>query len=258
MNNQLRRFGVLAPPGNVALERELPPLLPPGVAMNHNRLSRPPEVKKIDSLLQMADSIERAARDIALVDPEIILYACTSGSFLMGAGREDEVARRIFDITGIPAISTSTAVVCALRAVKARRVFMVTPYPDDINVREVEFLKHYDIEVGGWDSFRQATSAGNRSISSEQVAELIRKHAQEARECNAVFISCTNLLSFDQIVGLENELGTPVISSNLASLWALLRYLNVDTLSMQAGSLFGYCGPVEVTGAEARTAALAT
>ncbi len=249
MNNQLRRFGVLAPPGNVALERELPPLLPPGVAMNHNRLSRPGAgVKKIDSLLRMADSIERAARDIALVCPEIILYACTSGSFLIGVGREDEIAQRIVDITGIPAVTTSTAVISALRAVKARRVFMVTPYPDDINVREIEFLKHYEIKVDGWDSFRCESSEGNRAISSEQVAELIRKHADEAATCDAVFISCTNLLSIDQIVGLENELGKPVISSNQASLWAVLQYMNVDASRIQAGRLFSHRRKTEVAG----------
>jgi maleate isomerase len=216
--------------------------------MNHNRLSRPANVKKIDSLLRMADSIERAAKDIALAAPEIILYACTSGSFLMGAGKEDEVARAIFNVTGISAISTSTAVICALRAVKAKRVFMVTPYPDDINLREIEFLRHYEIDVKGWDSFRCETSEGNRAVSSEQVAELVRAHAAEVAECDAVFISCTNLLSLDQIAGLEHELQRPVVSSNQASLWAVLQYLDVDARGIEAGRLFGYRCPVDVTG----------
>ena len=79
MNNQLRRFGVLAPPGNIALERELPPLLPPGVTSNHNRLSRPGNGITSDSLLRMADSIERAAHDLAQAYPEIILYGCKIG-----------------------------------------------------------------------------------------------------------------------------------------------------------------------------------
>jgi maleate isomerase len=239
MDNNVRRFGALIPPGNVAIERELPPLLPPGVVMNVNRLSRPGKgVRKAESLLGMADSIERAAHDMALVAPELILYACTSGSFIIGLGREHEIAERIAAHTGVPSVTTSTAVISALRAVNAKRVFMVTPYPDDINLHEVEFFNHYGIEVPAWDAFRCEDSAGNRAIPSERVRDMILDHAADVAAADAVFISCTNLLSLDQIVGLEQRLGKPVVSSNQSSLWAALQAMKIDTSGIAAGSLF--------------------
>lgn len=217
--------------------------------MNHNRLSRPgASITRSDSLLRMADSIERAARDLAHAHPEIILYGCTSGSFMVGIGREAELAQRIVDVTGIAAVTTSTAVISALGAVRARRVFMVTPYPDDINAHEIEFLAYYGIEVGGWDSFRCGSSDANRTVSSEQVADMVLKHAGDTANCDAVFISCTNLLAIDQITRLECELGKPVISSNQASLWAVLRYLGVDTQGVPAGHLFACANEIEVAG----------
>jgi len=249
MNNNIRRFGALVPPGNVAIERELPPLLPPGVVMNCNRLSRPGKgVKKAESLLRMADSIDRAAHDMALVEPELILYACTSGSFIIGLGREHEIAERIFKHTGVPAITTSTAVVSAIRAVGAKRVYMVTPYPDDINLHEVEFLNHYGIEVSGWDAFRCEDSAGNRAIASEQVTAMILRHREEVTASDAVFISCTNLLSLDQIATLEETLGKPVVSSNQSSMWAVLQGMGVDTTGIRVGSLFGHRYDIAVAG----------
>lgn len=247
MHNQLRRFGVLAPPGNTALELELPPLLPAGVTSNHNRLSRPGAGITSDSLVKMADSIDRAAYDLAQAHPEVILYGCTSGSFLFGIGREAEVAQRIADVTDIPAVTTSTAVIAALRAVKIRTAFMVTPYPDDINVHEVDFLKHYGIAVPKWDAFRCETSEAIRAVSSEQVAELVLRHASDIKACDGLFISCTNLLAIDQIARLERELDKPVVTSNQASLWAVLQHMKIDTHGIAAGHLFACPGSIEVS-----------
>lgn len=247
MNNQVRRFGVLAPPGNTALERELPPLLPAGVVSNHNRLSRPGASITADSLLRMAESIERAAHDLAQAHPEIILYGCTSGSFLAGIGREAEVAQRIADLARIPSVTTSTAVIAALRALKARKVFLATPYPDDINLHEIAFLEHYGIEVSKWDAFRCQTSEAIREVSSEQVADLVLRHRDDIKGCDAVFISCTNLLSIDQIPRLERELDKPVMSSNQASLWAVLQHMDIDTSGIAAGHLLSCSSPIEVS-----------
>ena len=82
MNNDQRRIGVLLPPGNVTVEREFKDFAPRNVAFNYNRLSRPVSKSTKSSLLSMIPSLERAATDLAQVHPEVILFACTSGSFL--------------------------------------------------------------------------------------------------------------------------------------------------------------------------------
>jgi len=102
MRNELRRFGLLAPPGNTVMEFELPRLVPAGVTSNHNRLSRPGAGISSDSLTKMAESVDRAAFDLAQAYPEVILYGCTSGSFLRGRGNERSVAQKISDATGKP------------------------------------------------------------------------------------------------------------------------------------------------------------
>ncbi len=239
MDNTVRRIGILAPPGNVALERELPGWLPPGVVMNHNRLSRPGNAISADSLLAMAESVDRAAHDLAQAHPEVIVYGCTSGSFLEGIGKEARLADRITEVTGIPAVTTSTAVVEALRAFGARRIFMVTPYPDAVNEHEVTFARHYGFEVVALDSFRCPTSEDIRAVSSDQVAEKVLGNAAAIRDCDTIFISCTNLLCMDRIGLIEQRSGRPVVTSNQASLWAGLRRMaGVKLHDVAAGRLF--------------------
>ncbi len=239
MDNNVRRIGVLAPPGNVAMERELPLYLPPGIVISHNRLSRPtPEITK-ESLIAMMASMEQAARDLAMAwpKPEVIIYGCTSGSFVNGPGREDELAAKITHYTDIPAYTTSSAVIMALKALDARRVFLVTPYIDDVNAYEIAFLEHRGFKIIACESFGCLDTRDIAKIPSEKVTELVRAHAATARSGDAVFISCTNLLTMDQIDLLERELGVPVISSNQCSLWAALRHMGADTLANVPGRL---------------------
>jgi len=238
MDNNVRRIGILAPPANVALERELAPFLPPGVITHHNRLSRPGNALSRDSLLAMMDSVDQAAFDLSKAGPEVIVYGCTSGSFLLGPGKEANIASRITQGTGIPAVTTSTAVVEALLAVGARKVFMVTPYPDDLNAHEVSFLEHYGFEVVALESFRCPISEGIRALSSDDVAKLVLSHPDAVAACDAIFLSCTNMLTMDRITMIEAWTGKPVVTSNQASLWAALVRMGVPTEGVRCGRLF--------------------
>jgi maleate isomerase len=240
LHNRQHHIGVLLPPGNVTVEREFPHFVPDTVAFNYNRLSRPHSVSTKESLLSMVSSLERAARDLAQVHPEVILFACTSGSFLEGRGKEDELAVRIKSYTGIEAITTSMAVIYALDALAVERLYMITPYPDDINDEEVEFLSHYGITVTGYDSFRCNVTELTAAVPSEDVAKLACEHRNEIMRAGALFVSCTQLLTMDRIEFLEKELNVPVVTSNQATLWSALRFLGIPTDASHGGRLFEF------------------
>lgn len=235
MTSDPRRIGILVPPGNWTIEAEIPRYLPPGVAVNFNRLSRTNETnqgegRKVvskDNLNIMADSLGRAAIDMAEASPDVIVYCCTSGSFVNGSGRQNELAEKITRLTGLPGVTTSAALLEGLEAVGASRIFLVTPYPDDINALEVQFLEHYGFEVVHADSLRCPNDDFIRKATSEQVAELILSQPESIARADAIFISCTNLRAMDQIERLERETGLPVLSSNQVSLWAALRSVGV-------------------------------
>jgi maleate isomerase len=243
MDNNVRRIGVIVPPGNVAVEREFPLHIPAGFVLNVNRLSRPDSIQTSESILAMNDSLELVAHNLAQAYPEVITYACTGGSFLEGPGNEGQPAERILKRTGIPGISTSVVVVEALRAFGARRVLLVGPYPHDIMRNEVRFLEHYGFEVAAWDTFACPTSEENRKLTSDQIAARVLGHRDTIAGCDAVFISCTNILTMDQIERLERELAKPVVTSNQATLWAALVHMKVDTRGLRGGRLFEEHGP---------------
>ena len=48
-------------------------------------------------------------------------------------------------------------------------------------------------------------------------------------EVDGVFVSCTNMRIIERISEIENKIGKPVVSSNLALAWHALQLSDVDT-----------------------------
>jgi maleate cis-trans isomerase len=57
-------------------------------------------------------------------------------------------------------------------------------------------------------------------------------------DAQAIFVSCTDFRTLEIIESLEQKLGKPVISSNSASMWKMLRLLGDTRVVPGAGQLF--------------------
>ncbi|MDP6708093.1 MAG: maleate cis-trans isomerase [Alphaproteobacteria bacterium] len=238
MTAETRRIAVIVPPANVAVEDEYRHYLPADVQMHVARLYRRTYDLNTDTLAELVQSTEAAAKQVAHVEPEVVLWACTSGSFLEGPGADVALAARITEFAAAPAITTSTALRHALAAVGARRVYLATPYIDEINAREVRFFEAAGLEVTHTASFRFPDTRQIRATPSAAVADLVLAEREKADDFDAVFISCTALHAMDRIEELETALGVPVVCSNSATLWAGLRHIGHPTRGLGLGRLF--------------------
>lgn len=225
-----RRFGALVPPGNVAVERETPYFLPGDVQMHISRLWRPPATQPtLESLGGLLDSAEPSAATLVQLQPEVIVFYCTSASFIRGVGEDLKLAERISAATGIPVITTSTAVVRALQRLEAKKVFVLTPYQQNLNDLETQFLAGNGFETSlqsfFYEDFRQI-----RTTTPVGIIEKLRQHAAEIEEADSIFISCTNLHCLEAVEAIEAEFARPVVTSNQASLWAVMEHMGLKAL----------------------------
>ena len=245
MPKATRRIGVLIPASDPVVEIDLPRYLPDGLSVHIARLDQAPGSKTagFEVLMNMVESAGPAARRVAVVEPELILFACTSASFFKGYGWDLEIAARIEEAGGIPAITTSTAVVEALKALAARRVFMITPYGDKINRIEIQFLKDHGADVSDFKSFNCRHSRDICEVTPDRIRRLVLESRAAVEACDALLISCTALRAMEIIEDLEAEIGIPVVTSNAASIWLALRRLGVDGGSVAAGRIFRATSP---------------
>jgi maleate isomerase len=172
------------------------------------------------------DQLERAAALLVWADVDVIVFACTSGSLVHGVGWDREIAGRIELTSGRAATTTTTTVLAALRAVGATSVAVATPYLEEINVIERRFLEASGFAVASIGGLGCATDAEIGRLDPADAVSLVQRI--DTPEADAIFISCTNFHCLPAIASLEQQVGKPVVTSNLAGAWAALRQIGID------------------------------
>ncbi|WP_461866491.1 maleate cis-trans isomerase family protein [Thermococcus sp.] len=228
------RIGLIVPSSNTTMEMELHSALPEGVSLHTSRM--PLRNVNEEELVKMSALAVESARLLRDANVDIILYGCTSGSFIGGKDFEKELEGKIEDAVNIPVVTTSTAVIESLKILDARDILVITPYTDEINLREKDFLEVNDFEVL---DIRGLGIEENTKIGRLEPYEAYRlAKATFIDEADAIFISCTNFRTFEIIEMLEDDLGIPVVTSNQASLWLTLRELDIMEKIPGLGRLF--------------------
>lgn len=162
-----------------------------------------------------------AVEQLVAVRPDVIAFACTSASFAGGCAREAEIRTTIEAASGTPAVTTSGGLLSALSHLGAHRVVVATPYGRLLSEDLVRFVEEAGLRVvslytgGMWDPARVA------DLRSSEVRQMARD--ADSPDGEAVFLSCTNLPTLGLLEDLSRELGKPVLSSNLVTMWAALR-----------------------------------
>lgn len=226
MSSHRCRIGLIIPSSNTTMEVEFARHLPEGASVHSTRLHL--ERVTVEELAEMALKAEEAAQLLADAQVDIIVYGCTTGSLIKGKGYDLELERRLREVTGIPALTTAHAVLEALRARRLKKIAVATPYIEKVNEREREFLTANGFEVM---AIRGLGLLRNLEIGLQDphvVYKLGKELMEEHPEAEGLFISCTNLRTFEVLRSLEDELGKPVISSNQATLWCVLRDMNIS------------------------------
>ncbi|NPV89957.1 MAG: maleate cis-trans isomerase [Firmicutes bacterium] len=229
------RIGLMVPASNTTIESELWRMVPSGVSVHTARML----LGKVneEDLIKMEEHVETAARELANADVDIIAFGCTTGSLVKGKGYDEQISDKIASITGIPAVTTSTAVLDALHSLDVKKVGVVTPYIDELNKLEKAFLKANGINVV---EIKGLELLDNIDIGKQEpyIPYKLVKSLTMA-ECDGFFISCTNFRSIEIIEMLEGEIKKPVISSNQATLAAILKKGGINLTAVSGyGSLF--------------------
>lgn len=217
------RLGIMVPSVNTVMEPEVNRMAPEGVSVHAARL-RAEGAFSTETLLAMAAHTEKAAEELAHA-ADVLAYGCTSGSFVQGRGWDEELVARIERVTQKPATATSTAIVRALRTLKLQTIAVATPYTREVNQRLAAFFEQHGFEVIAVKGVEVAVRGG-QGVYPPTTAYRLAKEVDDPR-ADGILISCTNFRTIEVIEPLEADLGKPVVTSNQATFWDLLRLARV-------------------------------
>jgi len=198
-------------------------LRPNGVGMHFSRIVTPDNISK-ETLLAAGDLLAPAAASL-LPDGSlnVVSYACTSGSLVLGDKRVDAELRK-----GAPNAEPTSLIksaIRALRAVAAHKIVIGTPYLDEVNTIEKKYLEDAGFEVLVIEGLNLRKDSDMVRVTPAFILDFAL--SLNRPDADAIFISCGALRTLDVIGEIEKAAGKPAICSNQAMIWDVLRLAGI-------------------------------
>jgi maleate isomerase len=204
------------------------------VCLYHSRVPSGKEVTP-QTLALMEAEIPRAVNLLPSNAPlSVIGYACTSGSTVIG---EDRIAQAITSVfPGVATTNPISAAKAALYSLGVKRLAFVSPYVADVSLALQDNLEQAGFKISSFSSFERIEEKVVTRITPKSVLDGILAVGRE-QDCDGVFVSCTNLRVASIIEEAEKRLNKPVISSNQALAWHMLRLAGINDRIYGKGQL---------------------
>lgn len=222
------RLGLLTPSSNTVLERRSAAVLADleDVSVHFGRFRVTEISLEKGALDQFTFEPQLAAAELlADAKVDVIAWAGTSGGWV-GVENDRALSRKITERTGIPATTSTIAMLAAFDAFEARTYALVTPYLRDV---QEAIRKNFAAEGYSCVADRHLEDKGNFSFSEydeETIAQMMRDVASASPQAIAVF--CTNFDGTRIAPLLEAELGIPVIDSISCTIWHAMQLAGCD------------------------------
>jgi maleate isomerase len=220
-----RHFGVLIPSTNTTVEIESR-LLPPDYQAHFGRLmtSRPGETFSPPR----DDDLDYQSRLLGTAKVELVILAQTSAS-VFADDYDANVTRRMSEAAGAPAITSAQAIGRAVTALGARRIGLVSPYSEVVNRRAAAlFARTHGLETVALEGFGATNSYAIGNLGPERARAAFARI--DRPEIEVFVVPGGNFPTMAAIEDWEREFAKPVVTTNQASFWAMLRTLGGERI----------------------------
>lgn len=222
------KLGLITPPTNTVNEAEWAQMMPDGVTFHTHRMPLHADTTSEAGKAALMHDLEGVFAMLKNARVDAIAYACTAGSMINPVdGLPDMLTRRM----DVPAVTTSAAIIKALHTLGVKSLSVATPYADALNQHEIHFLTDNGFAVEKLIGLGIGKNGPAEYIHiAETPIDAVAAHVRAAfvPGSDAILITCTDFPTLPLIAQLEDEFGVPVITSNQATFWAMLRKAGIE------------------------------
>jgi|LNFM01.1.fsa_nt_gb maleate isomerase len=227
-------IGLLTPQANTTVEPEMAIMTPPGYAFINARLMSDKstiEARLVDYFATLSGQL----RQFANAPIGTALVATSGMSYLSGVEAEARVLAEVSAKAGIPVFTSAIASVAMLRALGARRIALVSPYPESLNVESRKYWSAHGFTITA------ETGAFKDVGNFHPIYSLFGGEALKALDelpadagFEAVLMLGTGMPTLEPIRRRPFVHGAPVISCMLATAWRTTRALDKGPLTRES------------------------
>ena len=194
------KLGVITPANGTSMEMEFHEYVPDGVAVMTQRIL----FEKVDKegLSALAGRSVEAAQILSSAKPDILLFGCTTGSLIQGLGYDAKLIAQLEKAAHIPAVTTSTALVAALKAMSIRKLVIYA-----LNSQGYE-AKGFERPAEFWKAMGQAQPdlvLLDIMLPEEDGLTILQKlrAAAGTKKLPVIMLTAKNT-EYDRVVGLDS------------------------------------------------------
>jgi maleate cis-trans isomerase len=220
---QNHHFGVLIPATNTTCEIEYSRMLPPNLQVHVGRLGKGGDSPFSPSL--DAD-LAYQAKMLGQAKVEVVALAQTSAS-LFDDGYDAKAKELMAAGAGVPALTSAEAIGEAVQALGASRIALVSPYSAQVIGRAKAYYEtRYGLSVVAMEGFGATDAYAIGGLSADNATDAFVRI--DRPEIEVLVVPGGNFPTMRHVAGWERRFGKPVITTNQAALWAMLRVMGVS------------------------------
>ncbi len=232
----LARLALIVLQTDETIEHDLQRLIPSDQASVYvSRIANAPIVNKAN-LAEMAEKLPITAGLLPdTINYHAVGYGCTSATSVIGA---DKVSQLIQQGCQTQAVTNPlSALIVACQHLNIQRLAFLSPYEESVSDHLRSRVHAAGIQTPLFGTFNEAHDPNVARITADSVMRAAIALGQQD-ECDAIFLSCTNLRTLDVISAIEKAINKPVISSNQALVWHMARLAGLTLTHQQFGKLW--------------------
>ena len=219
----MRHFGMLVPSTNTTNEIEYGRLAP-ALQVHTGRLGKGGDTPFSPS---KDEDVAYQAKLLGDARVEVIVLVQTSAS-LFADDYDAVTVKRMTEASGVPSLTSAQAIGRALKALKVSRAAMATPYSEEVIGRARRYYEtKYGIDTVAWESLGATNAYAIGKMDAGLVEAAFRRIDRPG--IDALVVPGGNFPTMDRIADWERQFGKPVITTNQAALWGVMRAMKVDT-----------------------------
>jgi maleate cis-trans isomerase len=167
-----------------------------------------------------------------------VAFGCTEASHLIGQEKETEICARIKKNKGYPFVTAARAVIGSFKALDAKKIGLVSPYPASLTEISVTYWHNSGFEVA------EVANAFNDASEFHPIYTLVADSRTEAlksledKEIDAIVILGTGMPTLQPLLDCRNWNGPPVTSCMLSLAWRTV--LDVDKQEPTAQNMLAW------------------
>ena len=240
------RIGQIVPSSNVTMETEIPALFRsresifPERFTFHSSRMRMKKVTKEELEAMDAASI-KCAIELSDARVDVMGYACLVAIMSMGRGYHcvsevnlhQETIKNEFPT---PIVTSAGALINGLKALKAKRVALITPYMRPLTDMVVDYIQHQGFEVN--DSIALEIP-DNLEVAAQNPKNLLEIYKRLDLTGVDVLVAsaCVQMPSLEAIDELQQKIGLPVTSAAVCTTWEMMKKLELESRIPMGGEL---------------------